>query len=120
MSDEIVNKVAASGLLTLNLEEYLPKEDVAVFDLKDHLFMGLILKEKDFREALRNKDWNEYANKNVAIICSADAIIPMWAYMLVTTYLHPLAKDVYVGTVTEMHKYLFLKSIAAIDMAPLM
>ena len=73
---EIVNKVANSGLITLNLEDYLPKEEAVVFDLKDHLFMGLILKEKDFREALKNMDWTPYKDKNVAITCSADAIIP--------------------------------------------
>ena len=115
MSDAIVNKVAASGLLTLNLEDYLPKEEVAVFDLKDHLFMGLILKEKDFREALKNFDWEVYQNKNVAITCSADAIIPVWAYMLVTSYLQPVAKTIYTGTAEEMQKHLFLQNISSIN-----
>ena len=114
MSEAIVNKVASSGLITLNLEDYLPKEEQVVFDLKDHLFMGLILKEKDFREALKNLDWSVYADKNVAITCSVDAIIPLWAYMLVTTYLQPVAKNIYVGTVEEMQKHLFLASIRAI------
>ena len=115
MSDAIVNKVAASGLITLNLEDYLPKEETAVFDLKDYLFMGLILKEKDFREALKNFDWSVYQNKNVSITCGADAIIPMWAYMLVTTYLQPVAKSSYVGTAEEMHKHLFLQNIGRIN-----
>src|SRR5215210_5104723 len=84
MSEAIVNKVAQSGLITLNLEDYLPTGEIVVFDLKDHLFMGLILKEKDFREALKNLDWPIYQQKNVAITCSVDAIIPVWAYMLVT------------------------------------
>ena len=117
MSDVFVNKVAASGILTLDLEKYLPAAEVATFDLKDHLFMGLILKEKDFREALKNSDWTPYQDKAVAITCSVDAIIPVWAYMLVTTYLQPVAKDVYVVTAAEMQKHLFLKNIAAIDVA---
>src|SRR5918993_968230 len=115
MSDAIVNKVVASGLLTLNLEDYLPKGDIAVFDLKDHLFMGLILKEKDFREALKNLDWASYQDKNVAITCSADAIIPVWAYMLVTSYLQPVAKNIFTGTAEEMQKHLFLQNISSIN-----
>lgn len=115
MSDAIINKVANSGLITLDLEKYLPAEEILTFDLKDYLFMGLILKEKDFREALKNLDWTAYQNKYVAITCSADAIIPSWAYMLVVTYLHSAAKDIYVGSVEEMRKHLFLKNIAAID-----
>lgn len=115
MSETIVNKVAASGLLTLNLEDYLPKEEAVIFDLKDYLFMGLILKEKDFREALKNIDWTSYQNKNVAITCSADAIIPVWAYMLITSYLQPFAKSVYVGTEEEMQKHLFLQNISNIN-----
>lgn len=112
---EIVNKVANSGLITLNLEDYLPKEEAVVFDLKDHLFMGLILKEKDFREALKNMDWTPYKDKNVAITCSADAIIPLWAYMLATTYLQPLAKHIYVGSAEELAKHLFLRNISGIN-----
>jgi Protein of unknown function (DUF2480) len=80
----LVNRVAESGLITLNLEDYFPKEEVVVFDIKDYLFMGLILKEKDFREACKAHDWLQYAGKNLVIDCTADAIIPMWAYMLIT------------------------------------
>ena len=111
----LVNKVAASGLISLNLEDFLPREDIMVFDLKDHLFMGLILKEKDFREALKSMDWSVYQEKYVTVHCSADAIIPVWAYMLVTTYLEPVAKDVYVGTREEYKKHLFLKNLSNID-----
>lgn len=110
MSEVFVNKVANSGLITIDLEKYLPAEIVS-FDLKDHLFMGLILKEKDFREALKNLDWTKYINKNVAISCSVDAIIPVWAYMLLVSGLQPVAKEVYVGTEAEMRKHLFLKNI---------
>ena len=115
MSDVIINKVANSGLVSLDLEKFLPEGEVVGFDLKDHLFMGLILKEKDFREALKNLDWNIYMDKNVAVFCSADAIIPVWAYMLIATYLEPVAREIYVGTSQEMNKHLFLKNIASID-----
>jgi len=115
MSDEIINKVAESGLITIDLENYLPKkESIAVFDLKDFLFMGLILKEKDFREALKQQDWEKYRNKNVAITCTTDAIIPVWAYMLVTTYLQPVAKETIVGDEKEIYKTVFLKNISSI------
>ncbi len=115
MSEAIVNKIANSGLVTIDLENYLPSEAIATFDLKEHLFMGLILKEKDFREALKNLDWSVYQDQCVAITCSADAIIPAWAYMLVVTYLKYVAKDSYVGTAAEMQKHLFLKNIEAIN-----
>ena len=115
MDDVIINRVANSGLVTIDLEDYLPKEEIAIFDLKDHLFRGLILKEKDFREALKNFNWEIYRNKYVAVTCSADAIIPMWAYMLVTSYVQPIAKDVYSGTVEEMKKHLFLKNLSTIQ-----
>lgn len=114
MDDVIINRVANSGLVTIDLEDYLPKGEIAVFDLKDHLFRGLILKEKDFREALQGLDWEIFRNKYVVITCSADAIIPMWAYMLVTSYVQPLAKDVYCGTAEEMKKHLFLKNLGTI------
>ena len=115
MSDEIVNKVASSGLVTIDLEKYLPAEAFETFDLKNYLFMGLILKEKDFREALSKQDWSGFENKNVAITCSADAIIPSWAYMLVVTYLQPVAKEVYVGSIDEMKKHLLVKNISVVD-----
>ncbi|MGE5521003.1 MAG: DUF2480 family protein [Candidatus Dadabacteria bacterium] len=111
MDETLVNKVSASGLVSLDLEDYYPKQDIATFDLKDHLFMGLILKEKDFREALKNLDWSVYKDNFVTISCSADAIIPSWAYMLVASYLQPVAKDILVGTTEEMIKHLMLKNL---------
>ena len=93
----LVNRVAQSGLITLKLEEYFPTEEICIFDLKDYLFRGLILREKDFREALKSHDWNQYEGKNLAVFCSADAIIPMWAYMLVTVYAEPIANRVFQG-----------------------
>ena len=87
MDDVFVNKVSESGIITLDLEDFYPKDETAVFDMKDHLFMGLILKEKDFREAMKTLDLAPYKDKNVALTCSADAIIPVWAYMLATSFL---------------------------------
>ncbi|MBL7700947.1 MAG: DUF2480 family protein [Ferruginibacter sp.] len=115
MEAEFVNKVSESGIITLDLEEFYPKEEVAVFDMKDHLFMGLILKEKDFRETMRALDLTPYKEKNVAITCSADAVIPMWAYMLVASYLQPIAKEIVFGDADFLHKTLFLKNIDHIN-----
>lgn len=115
MSEPFVNKVAESGLITLDLETWYPKGESAVFDMKDYLFMGLILKEKDFRESLKNIDWSIFNNKNVALTCSADAIIPVWAWMLVATYLQPVANEIVLGDEKELHKNLFLKNLSAID-----
>jgi hypothetical protein len=117
MEDVIINKVAESGLITLDLEQYYPKGDTAVFDLKDHLFMGLILKEKDYREALKDTDWSIYQNKNVAVTCSADAVIPIWAYMLAASHLEPFAKEIVFGDEDFLHRTLFLKNIALINPA---
>jgi hypothetical protein len=118
MAEEIINRVAASALEEINLEDYFPKDTITVFDLKPFLFMELILKEKDFREALQNTDWSPYEGKVVAVTCSADAIIPMWAYMLVASYLQPVAKDVIFGNQEEALKALFLKNLAALDLTP--
>jgi len=92
--EEIVNKVANSKIVTLDMEELLPtKEELVVFDLADYLFQGLVLREKDFRTSLKELDWSIYQDKYVIITCSADAIVPIWAYMLVTTYLDGLVLD---------------------------
>jgi hypothetical protein len=115
MSEPFINKVAESGLVSLDLETWYPKEETIVFDMKDHLFMGMILKEKDFREALKNLDWSVYNNKNVALTCSADAIIPVWAWMLVATCLQPVAKEIVMGDEKELHKHLFLKNLSEIN-----
>lgn len=115
MSDAFVNKVAESGLVTLDLEKWYPRESTAIFDLKGYLFMEMILKEKDFREALKNTDWTVYQDKHVAITCSADAIIPVWAYMLVASYLEPVAREIIMGNEQDLHKHLFLKNLDAID-----
>ncbi len=117
MNDPIINKVAESGLVTLDLEKYYPSGNNIVFDMKDYLFMGLILKEKEFREALKNTDWSHYKDKNVAVTCSADAIIPMWAYMLVASYLQPVAAEIVLGDEKELHKTLFIKNLSRLNIA---
>ncbi len=115
MNDPILNKVAESGLITVDPADYYPKEEVKTFDLKDFLFMGMILKEKEFRQALKDLDWDQYRDKNVAVTCTADAIIPVWAWMLVATYLQPVSKEILVGDEKELHKLIFLKNLSRIN-----
>lgn len=115
MEEEIINKVSQSALLTLDLEKYFPEEKIVLFDLKSFLFMELILKEKDFRAALQTTDWNQYRDQIVGVYCSADAIIPIWAYMLVASYLQPVAKDVIQGDEQMVLRQILLKRISAID-----
>ncbi|TVQ09297.1 MAG: DUF2480 family protein [Balneolaceae bacterium] len=93
----IDNKVAKSGLITIDLKTYLDPAPVAEFDLKDYLYMEYVLREKDFREALGQHDWEQYRNKNLAVFCSTDAIIASWAYMLVATYAAGTARNVWFG-----------------------
>jgi len=114
MESTIINKVAESAITSIDLEEYYPKGETAVFDLKNHLFMELILKEKDFRAALQSFNWEQFQGKNVAITCSADAIIPVWAYMLVAVNLQPVAKEVVFGEEKNVLQTLLLKNISQI------
>jgi hypothetical protein len=117
MSDAIVNKVAESGLITLDLEKFLPGNPVVLFDLKDYLFMGLILKEKDFRAAMQQHDWAQYQDKYVAVACTADAVIPVWAYMLVASYLQPFATDVVYGAEEELINQVLMKNLQQLDVS---
>ncbi|MEP7251443.1 MAG: DUF2480 family protein [Ginsengibacter sp.] len=117
MQDLIVNKVAQSALVTIDLERFYPEGELKIFDLKDHLFMELVLKEKDYREALKNLDFSSYKDKNVGITCSADAIIPVWAYMLAASYLEPFAKEIVFGNETTLNDLLFLKNLWKLDPA---
>ena len=115
MNDALINKVTESALVTLNLEDYYPKQNITVFDLKDYLFMGLILKEKDFREALKNLNLESFKGKLVTVTCSADAVIPMWAYMLAASYLQPVANNIYFGNEEEVKKQILLNNISNIS-----
>lgn len=111
----LVNRVASSGLMTINLEDYYPKGETAEFDLKDFLFMEMILKEKDFRESLRNHDWSQYQDKHLLVFCSADAIIPMWAFMLVAAYAEPYTTNIIQGSKAEFLKLSYMKSLSELD-----
>lgn len=103
----IINKVAQSGLITIDLESFYPQGERVLFDIKDLLFQGLILKEKDFREFIKNEDWSKYKDKYVALICSADAIVPTWAYMLLATHLEPFVKKVVFGDLETLETILY-------------
>jgi hypothetical protein len=115
MTEEIINKVSQSALLALDLEQFFPKEKIRLFDLKPFLFMELILKEKDFRAALSSTDWTVYKDEIVGIYCSADAVIPVWAYMLVTSYLQPVAKEVIMGDGEAVLRQLITTRIQSIN-----
>lgn len=117
METTFVNKVAESGIVTINLEDFFPEQEIAVFDMKDYLFMGLILKEKDFREALKVLDIQQFAGKDVALTCSADAIVPMWAYMLVASALQPVARNVFFGDKDSVSNKILIKNIDGIEAA---
>jgi len=116
MSEVFINKVADSGIITLDLEDYYPKEEIVLFDMKDFLFMGLILKEKDFRLSLKELDKSVYRDKIAAITCTADAVIPMWAYMLAASALQPVAKEIVFGNEETARKEILLKKLGTINM----
>lgn len=111
----IVNRVAKSGLVSLDLEDYYHPGERIVYDLKDNLFMGLILKEKDFREFLKSHDWSQYAGKNVAVTCSEDAIVPTWAFMLLTIHLEPHANTIVFGSLQDLEEKLYFDAINRIN-----
>ncbi|PRY07893.1 uncharacterized protein DUF2480 [Pontibacter ummariensis] len=112
---EIINKVAQSALVTLNLEELVHPGERVVYDIKDNLFHGLILKEKDFRAFMKEHDWLQYQGKNVAIICSADAIVPTWAYMLLATKLQNHANHYVFGNLEALEQSLMQEAINKIN-----
>ena len=114
--EEIVNKVALSGLVTLNLEELIHPEERVVYDIKDNLFHGLMLREKDFREFVKGHDWSQYQGKNIAIVCSADAIVPTWAYMLLAVKLQPYANHFVFGNLAMLEQSLFQDALSKLDL----
>jgi hypothetical protein len=115
MDEQIVNRVSASSLITFDLEElYSPGERV-MFDIKSFLFQELILKEKDFRDSIKEHQWSQYTNKFVAITCTADAIVPTWAFMLIASSLQPFAKKVVFGSLDELENQLFLERLNQVD-----
>ena len=115
IQEEIVNKVALSGLVSLDPASFYPPGDRVLYDIKDNLFQGLILREKDFREFVKEHDWTQYQGKNVALTCTADAIVPTWAYMLLANRLAPYARDVVFGDKEVLETVLFEKALAGMD-----
>ncbi|QHL87716.1 DUF2480 family protein [Nibribacter ruber] len=113
--EEFVNRVANSGLITINLEELLHPGERVVYDIKENLFHGLMLREKDFRAFVKEHDWSQYAGKNVAIICSTDAIVPTWAYMLLASKLQPFVNRFVFGDLDALEQALLQDAIASID-----
>jgi hypothetical protein len=113
--EEIRNKVAESSLITFNLEDLYPVGPRSTFDLNDFLFEGLILREKDYRQRLSEMDWSRYAGHFVNIQCSADAIVPQWAFMLAATYLEPVAKRVVMGSSETLETLLFQEALTTLD-----
>lgn len=121
MSNEIdkplVNRVANSSLVTINLEDYFPMFEVVDFDIHSFLFRGLILKEKDFRLALKEIDWSTYQDKALCVFCSADAIIPQWAYMLIAAYATPYVHDIILGDSSEFLHHWYRSKLPQIDLS---
>jgi hypothetical protein len=115
MEKEIINRVERSGLIVIDLEEYKPDLEIAEFDIADYLWKRIILKEKEFRNALNNINWSMYTQKTVAIFCSVDAIIPMWAYMLISIKLSENGIKHGFGRPNDILKYEFLKKIESLD-----
>lgn len=112
---EIINKVAQSGIVEINLEEYYPKGERVLYDIKENLWQGLVLKEKEFREFVKNHDWSKYDNRHVALYCSADAIIPSWAYMLLTVALEPFANKIIHGDLETLETVLWMESLSGVN-----
>lgn len=112
---EIINKVANSKLVTINLEDFYQQGERVLFDIKDWLFQEIVLKEKDFRDFIKTHDWSTYKNKYVALTCSSDAIIPGWAYLLITTHLSPFASKVIVGSLEELESILYAETLQQQD-----
>lgn len=113
---ELINRVAASAIVSLNMEEFYPQEERVQFDLADYLFQGLVLREKEFRNALKGLGWNQFAGKWVAVNCSADAVVPTWAYMLVCTYLEGVAKGYCVGDLESLEQYIVEKTLSKLPL----
>lgn len=115
MSEEIKNKVAGSGIIQLDLEDFVPSGERIVYDIKDNLWQELVLKEEDFRNFIKTNDWSTYADKYVALTCSTDAIIPTWAYMLLISALKPYAKKVIFGNIDTLNTILWIESLKQLD-----
>lgn len=112
---EIINRVAQSPLITIDLKDYYDRGERVIYDLKDNLYEGIILKEKDFRQFLKDNDWSQYQDKHVGIHCSVDAIIPHWAYMLLVVRLEPYARTIVFGDMEILEAELFRKALSSLE-----
>ncbi len=115
----IENKIANSGLITLDLADYYPKGERKLIDIAPWLFEGIMLREKDFRQSVKDHDWSQYQDCYVAVFCSEDAIIPQWAYMLLSSALAPFAKKVIFGTREQLESILMDSAIQSLDLSEL-
>ncbi len=115
MAEEIVNRIANSKLVTIDLEDFYPSGQRVKFDISEWLLEGLLLREKDFRDQVKNHDWSQYKDAYVALGCSTDAIIPSWAYLLLSTQLNPFAKKVIVGDLELLETVLFSEIIGNLE-----
>src|SRR4051812_33249571 len=115
IQEEIVNKVAQSGLVSVDPASFYPQGERVLYDIKDNLYMGLILREKDFREFVKEHDWAQYTGKYVAITCSADAIVPTWAYMLLANRMALYAGEIVFGNLDTLETILFEKALKQLD-----
>jgi len=115
MAEEIINRVAKSGIITFNLEDYYIDGERVSYDIKQNLWQEIALKEKDFREFIKTNDWSVYQDQLVAIHCSVDAIVPTWAYMLLSIALQPYAKQVHFGDLSTMNQVIFEEQLSKID-----
>ena len=115
IQENIINKVAESGLMTIDLANHAPTAAIRIYDIKENLFHGLILKEKDFRAFIKEHDWSQYSQQHVGIICSADAIVPTWAYMLLTTKISDYALSIHFGNEETVRNMLFEQNLNNID-----
>ncbi len=113
--EDFINRVAQSALVTLNLEEFIHPGEPVVYDIKDNLFHGLMLREKDFRAFVKDHDWSQYDGQNVAVICSVDAIVPTWAYMVLAGKLQGHAHRYVFGDLDALEQHLFHEAIAGLD-----
>ena len=116
MEGDIVNRVANSSLITFNLEDYYDKNECVTYDIKDNLFNGFVLREKDFSAFVKENNWSKDQDKNMAIICSSDAIVPTWAYMLLVSAIEPFAKNVIFGSLDKLEQFLFQNALAQIEL----
>lgn len=112
---EIINRVAGSVLQVFDLEDYYPEGDRKALDISQWLWEGFVLREKDYRDSLKNHEWQQYAGKYIALTCSTDAIVPAWAYMLVTVYLQPFAKKVVQGSVQDLDIAIYQDLLNGLD-----